>query len=160
MIYLLDTSVLVQAKDAWYPMHRFHQIWKWLELKAAKGQIKIPREILNEINVDNDPLTDWVVRNKRLLIVDEPILHLDQIYKTGYLFEEPPRLTDTQTIGNDPFLVSYCMNDITNRVVVSAEKSKPERCGKNRKIPDVCDKLGVKHCYMEQVLEDLDFVEE
>ena len=55
MLYLLDTSLLIRAKNEFYPMKRFWQVWEWLETKAMNGQIKIPREIFGELlDYDDD----------------------------------------------------------------------------------------------------------
>lgn len=46
-------------------------------------------------------------------------------------------------IGRDPFLIAYASVS-ADRVVVTKEVSKPSKQGANRKIPDVCNDLGVK----------------
>lgn len=159
MLYLLDTSLLVQAKDEFYPMQRFWQVWDWLEAKALVGQIKIPREIFNELLDYEDELAEWSKIRATILTIDEEITHLDQIYRTGYGFTSEPSEAQKLIMGMDPFLMNYCINDIQNRSVVSNETSKPSRKEQNRKIPDVCNDLGIRHLTMPLLLHELDFYE-
>lgn len=159
MLYLLDTSLLIQAKDEFYPMKRFWQVWDWLETKAINGQIKIPIEIFGELLNYNDGLSEWAKVRKAILVIDEKIAHLPQIYYTGYEFKDEPTEKQIEIMGKDPFLINYCINDIQNRTAVSNEYSKPARKEQNRKIPDVCKNLGINHINMPQLLNDLDFNE-
>lgn len=58
-----------------------------------------------------------------------------------------PDLTDVEIIeiGRDPFLIAYALAG-SDRCVVTTEVSKPGKQRQNRKIPDVCNTLGVT-CY-------------
>jgi len=67
-------------------------------------------------------------------------------------------LTDDEliTIGKDPFLIAYTLA-AQDRVVVTSEKSKPKAQRKNRRIPDVCNDLGVSWITPFQLNIKLDF---
>ena len=51
--------------------------------------------------------------------------------------------TEIENIRRDAFLVAYALAD-AERIVVTREVSKPLRTRGNTKIPDACDRLGVK----------------
>ena len=55
-----------------------------------------------------------------------------------------PDLDDSELeeIGQDPFLVAYGLAS-ADRVIVTKEISKPSKKRANRKIPDVCNSVGV-----------------
>lgn len=159
MLYLLDSSLLIRANNEFYPMHRFWQVWEWIETSAQNGQIKIPREIFSELLNYDDGLAKWAKIHEDIFIIDEEISHLSEIYNTGYGFTHEPTETQKETMGMDPFLINYCLNDIQNRIAVSNEVSKPSKRGENRKIPDVCSSLGIKYVHMSLLLQELDFIE-
>jgi len=159
MLYLLDSSLLIRANNEFYPMRRFWQVWEWIETKAKSGQIKIPIEVFSELLDYDDELAKWAKSREGIFVIDEEISHLSDIYSIGYGFSNEPTETQKETMGKDPFLINYCLNDFQNRVAVSNEVSKPSKKEQNRKIPDVCTSLGIKHVYMPLLLRELDFIE-
>jgi uncharacterized protein DUF4411 len=54
------------------------------------------------------------------------------------------------SMAGDPFLIAYALAQ-SDRVVVTKEVSKPSKLRANRKVPDVCDDVGVKW------IKDFDF---
>lgn len=60
-------------------------------------------------------------------------------------------------IGRDPFLIAYALAQPGNRTVVTVEASKPSTQRANRRIPDVCNDLGVEWCNSFQMLAALNF---
>ncbi len=59
------------------------------------------------------------------------------------LFGQTLSDSEIEKIGRDPFLVAYALAQ-SDRVVVTKEVSKPSKVRANRKVPDVCDDVGVK----------------
>jgi hypothetical protein len=55
-----------------------------------------------------------------------------------------------EKMGRDPILIAYALA-ASDRIVVTKEVSAPSKQGANRKIPDVCNSLGV------QPMKDFDF---
>lgn len=162
MIYLFDASALIRSNAHYYPMSRFYQIWDWFELKATEGYIKVPYEILQEINTDNDPLTVWTKQIRKKIEIRESVdqQQIEKILDIGYQFNGiKPNLNDLNHIGRDPFLIYYALKDIKNRTIVSFENSEPDKKRRKSKIPNVCSIMGVCHCYMKTLFEELDFQE-
>ena len=83
------------------------------------------------------------------------VSHLTKIINEGYA----PDLNEVEleTIGKDPFLISYAMADVKNRIVVTNEVSKPSKKRQNRKVPDVCDHFNIQWCNVYELLRELDF---
>jgi hypothetical protein len=143
-LYLLDANVLIQAHEDYYPVDRIPQFWTWLLDMAGLNIIKVPRVIFDEVMPPPGPLADWVKQKnvRDLMILSEPIARatVTHVLVHGYA----PDLTDVETekIAKDPFLVAAALA-APDRSVVTREVSKPRRQRANRKVPDVCNILGV-----------------
>lgn len=151
MLYLLDASVLITANHHYYPIDAVPEYWEWLAHQAAKGVVKMPFEILDEVK-DGPPeakdlLFSWLQQdeNKQVLVLQESIdpALVQHVLAQGYA----PDLTDDQIeqIGRDPFLIAYALAG-GDRCVVTVETSEPKKQRHNRKIPDVCKTLGANFC--------------
>ena len=153
MLYLLDASVLITAKDSYYPVDAVPEFWEWLEHMGRRGNVKIPLEIFEEIKEgpkrpERDLLFDWIqqAQVRQALLLDEvvdPAL-VQRAVSQGYA----PDLTDAEVdeLGRDPFLVAYGLADPARRRIVTAEASRPGKRRQNRKVPDVCRDLGLSWC--------------
>jgi hypothetical protein len=91
---------------------------------------------------NNDPLLDWLKDRLECLILEEDVdaKLVQQVVENGYA----PDLTDDEVeeIGRDPFLIAYALA-ANDRCVVTTEVSKPGKQRQNKKVPDVCNTLGV-----------------
>jgi Domain of unknown function (DUF4411) len=148
MLYLLDANILITASNSYYPIDQVPEFWTWLQHQATAGYVKIPQEIIEEIEEgrDEDPLKAWISNdeNKAALLHEETVdaTLVQQVVTTGYA----PDLTDDEVekIGRDPFLIAYALADPALRRVVTTEVSKPSAQRQNRKVPDVCASVGVE----------------
>ena len=146
MIYLFDANTLINANDFYYPFDRIPQYWDWLIHQGNNGQIKIPQEIYDEITSDSTDFDKWLKNSqtKDALILKEAVNlnYLNQVYTNGYLLPQPLKDTDLEKIAKDSFLIAYALNN-PMRTIVTKEVLKPNKVGANKKIPDVCDTLGI-----------------
>ena len=151
MIYLLDANVLITANSTYYAIDQVPEFWDWVHHQANSNRMKIPREIMEEIKAgrkDDDLLLDWLNSSdvEVSLLFDESVdvALLQQVVSIGYA----PDLRDDEIekLGRDPFLIAYALADPTNRTVVTTEVSRPSAQRSNRKVPDVCQALGVLSC--------------
>jgi hypothetical protein len=144
-LYLLDANVLIRAHEDYYPVDRIPPFWTWLLDQAHSNVIKMPRDIFDEVTPPPGPFAAWLAQKtvREALILDESISVsvIRRVLDVGYA----PDLTDVQidAIGKDPFLVASALGG-TDRVVVTVEVSKPSKQRQNRKVPDVCQRLGIK----------------
>ncbi|MCY4062695.1 MAG: DUF4411 family protein [Chloroflexi bacterium] len=171
MLYLLDTSVLIDAKNKYYPLDRIQQFWNWLVHQARAGNVKLPPQVIGEIlgpdSSDEEPLdvlAEWVIYNRTTLEwTDELSLELlTRTYSQGYE-SVPEDLTTVDPLSEpaDPFLIAYALESPENRRVVTMENlqsvgmtlPKPA----NRRIPLVCGLLGVQCINTFALIRELDF---
>ncbi len=119
--------------------------------RAKLNQIKIPREIMEEIKAghkDKDPLLDWIctpeIEDALLLEESVDVALVQRVVSVGYA--DDLRDDEVEKIGRDPFLIAYALAHPKDRVVVTTEVSRPSALRVNRKVPDVCKTVGVESC--------------
>ena len=146
MIYLLDADTLIHAKNGEHPMDQDLGFWQWLVAKAHSGEVRMPLETYDEITSREygDDLEKWGLEEREFLLLDEAYDEnlLDRVFDEGYELERND--INLEIVGADPYLISYGLADPANRTIISEEKSEPNRQGANRKVPDVCARLGVQ----------------
>lgn len=158
MMHLLDASVLITADSAFYRFDRVPEYWSWIEHHGNQDRIKIPQETYDEIVVGRGKMVDWLKKKscREALLINEPISPslIQHILDTGYA----ANLTadEIENIGKDPFLVAYAYGR-SDRCVVTAEVSRPKAQRQNRRVPDVCNGLGVSWMDDRKILDVLDF---
>lgn len=142
MLYLLDASVVITAKNAYYPIGQVPEYWSWLSHQGELGNVKIPDEILDEVLAGSnkkDPLYLWIRDSGiiQALRLDEAVA--PQLVRRAVSVGYADDLTDdeVESLGRDPFLVAYALADPENRCVVTTEVSKPRSRRQNRRLPDV-----------------------
>lgn len=158
MLYLLDANVLIDANRDYYPIGRVGEFWAWLLDRAETGQVKLPQEMYEEVGAGNDEVAQWVKAHKETLLLQEAVSGqlVDFVVSNGYASD----LTDEEiiTVGSDPFLIAYALAS-DDRVVVTTERSRPSAQRANRKVPDVCESVGViqKPINTFELIRRLDF---
>jgi len=159
MLFLLDANVLIDANRDYYPLDRIPEFWEWLQEMGARGEIKIPVEIFEEVKDGTDDLATWINQDhvRAALVLDEEadVTAVTRVVEEGYA----PDLSDDEVVGlgRDPFLVSYGLSDPGHRSIVTTETSKPTRQRANRHLPDVCRVLGVPSCHTFEMIRRLNF---
>ena len=166
MLFLLDTDVLIAAKNLYYPIDRVPQFWVWILHHASYDHIKIPTRVIDEILRGNkeDELYKWVKSNRGTLELDEEVDAHDWLETLtngyGYASTEAAQ-QDLVEQRADPFLIAHVLFDTSVRRVVTLEKvtTAPLNLPNpiNRKIPTVCDLLNVEHLDTFQLIRELDF---
>ena len=161
LLYLLDANVPIDANRDYYPIERVPEFWDWLIEMGRSGNVKIPIEIYEEIVVPRptrrDALVEFLIENRGALVLgEEPDPELvDAVTVVGY--GDDLTDVDLEKIGRDPFLIAYALADTAARRVVSNENSRPSQIGANRKIPDVCNQMGVTCLRAFDFFRELDF---
>lgn len=159
MIYLLDANVLIDAHRDYYPLSRVPEFWDWLEHHGEQGNIKVPREIWEEVTDGKGELVEWIKRDSAELALrldlELDTSNVSRVVAVGYA----PDLKDheIEKLGRDPFLMAYARAIDEDCTVVTTEVSKPSRVRANRHIPDVCDDLGIESCHTYELTRRLDF---
>lgn len=164
MVYILDANVLITAHQLYYPIDAVPEFWDWLVYQAELGNVKMPVETFDEVrdgsaDAERDQLYAWIqqeeVKQHLLLGDDADVELVRRVVEDGYA----PDLTDDELeqIGQDPFLVAHALGRLDERCVVTVEVSKPRKQRQNRRVPDVCNSLGVQWCDTFKMLRDLRF---
>jgi hypothetical protein len=143
-------NILITAHDTYYPIDAVPEYWAWLAHHCGAGNIKMPVEIYEEVLDGGNTGTQALLKGwlqeefiASVLVLDEDVDAdlVRRVIDEGYARD----LTDLEmeALGRDPFLIAYSLADSENRCVVTAETSKPSKRRQNRKVPDVCESLGV-----------------
>lgn len=144
-LYLLDANVLIRAHEDYYPIDRIPPFWLWLQQQCESDRIKMPRPIYDEVAPSTDLLGQWLRRQdvKQAIVLNEQInpMHVRDVINGGYAADLDE--VELQRLGQDPFLVASARSG-PQRVVVTRERSRPSALRANRRIPDVCDTLGIR----------------
>lgn len=163
MLYLLDANVLITASRLYYPFDVVPEYWAWLQHMAESGHVKMPVEIFEEVkdgpkDEERDPLFAWIqsAQIKKMLVLDEDVEQriVQDVVAKGYAAD----LSDDELekVGRDPFLIAHGKAQ-PNRKIVTAEVSKPRLQRANRKVPVVCNGMGVPWCTPFEMNRELGF---
>ena len=118
MIYTLDTSFFIDAKNWHMPIETEPSFQCWLISLTEKKIISIHKQVYLEITAGNDSLAKWMKDNKDVL-VDKNIA-IEQISK---VMTEVYRILDEvelEKIKKDQWAIGYAFS--TNRIVVTSER--------------------------------------
>jgi hypothetical protein len=150
---------MIRAHEDYYPIDRIPQFWIWLRGRGEDGLVKIPFEIYGEIENSTGPLHDWLTdaKTSQIMLLDMKIDRtlLNRVLTEGYA----PDLNDSEIeeIGRDPFLIGYALANPSEFTVVTKEVSAPSKRRANRKVPDVCDRFGLRCINDFGFYRELDF---
>lgn len=157
MVYLLDANALISAHNGWFALNRVPEFWLWILHHADAGTIKMPSETYGEVEGGNDDLAAWMKHadHKRVLRLTE---EADPARVQQVLAKYGDNLTEDEiiTIGQDPFLVAAALGH-ADRIVVTGEVSASSKKRAKRKVPDICDDLGVSWRSPVVLIRELDF---
>jgi len=164
MLYPLDTNVLITAHNLYYPIDGVPEFWEWIVHLAESGTLKMPLENFEEIKDGSkdghkDLLFGWIRQEqvRSALVLDEQVQAelVAGVINEGYSSD----LTDDEILqlGRDPFLIAYGLASPADRCIVTTEASKPRKLRQNRRIPDVCNTMGVTWCDTFAMLRALGF---
>lgn len=143
--YIIDTSSLVKLNKN-NPLDVFPSIWKNLENLVDNDRLIAPREVLNEINQNDDQLSGWAKKQKKMFKNPTPA----QIKIVQDILKEYPSLVDVDSkFSADPWVIALAIAMANSsqktlvtvkRIVVTEEKVR----GNQVKIPFVCGKNTIE----------------
>jgi len=149
-VYVVDSNFFIQAHRESYPLDIAFSFWNKVKQLADEGRIISIDKVKNEIYDKNDALEAWCKANlpedffKDSSQVMEAYGQVSAwaISKSAHYM--PNALNEFLDADEaDAFIVAYALADPTNRVIVTQEKSEPNR--KNKvKIPEACNALNVQ----------------
>lgn len=150
-IYVVDTNFFIQAHRYSYPLDVALSFWSKVKQIAGMGKIISIDKVKNEIYNNDDALTYWCKNNlpegffkdtKSVLDAYRQIVNWVDKKRDHY---NPNAINEFLSADEaDSWLVAFALTDVTNRVIVTYERSEPNSKSKI-KIPDVCNPVGVQY---------------
>ena len=151
MLYVLDSSALVDAWTKWYSPRVIPRFWGYLENLAQAGDATIPDAVLLELKPVDDGLYEWCRERESVIctLSTEQIQEIVKVISDGY-----PNLRNASLSGKnfaDPVVIAVAEH--FGCAVVTHEKATGNLNGP--RIPDVCRDKGIKvmqvhHLVLEQ----------
>ena len=144
-IFIIDTDAFIHAYNYDFPPDGDHAgFWDWLNDLGLTVDIVIPEKVFKEIKDGNDGLDELILTLDN--IIHQPtkgcLPNLPNVLKAyGTLTE-----TDLEIINRnaDPYVIAHAIE--LGATVVTNEVREPGRTApRNKKIPDICDCLGVNY---------------
>ena len=146
-VFLVDTSVLVEAHRRYYAHDIVPSYWRWLHNEIAQqGRIMSIIPVYQELIAGKDELAQWVAERKEYFksLTAESIGAFREVANWAQNKDQYKQTAKNEFLSvADSSLVAFAKaHDYT---VVSLEQPAPE--SKNRiLIPDACHAHGVKYC--------------
>ncbi len=148
-VYVVDSNFFIQAHRANYPLDVATSFWDKVKQLAEQQKIVSIDKVKKEIYDHQDELKTWCENNLPADFFRETtsvITSYSQVVvwansRSGhYLPTAIAEFLDADEA--DAWLVSYAHFDAANRIIVTHEKSQPDRRNKV-KIPEVCSPFNI-----------------
>jgi len=146
-VYLLDADILIRAKNTYFQFDRVPPFWGWLAHQAEIGSVWMPHEtwvkIGNKTPDQRDDLALWAIDHKDNLIIEDRSYDSrfgDVYQRYAWPNGNPSTEADIEKIGDDYALAAAALH---NGYTVVSNEIRNNSIGANKKLPNVCDELGV-----------------
>jgi hypothetical protein len=151
MGYIVDTSVLIDAKDDYYAFDLCPGFWEWLELEAEAGEVVSIEMVRKEIEGGADELTAWAKRQSRDFFkaedaaCAEAMKRVSEWVQAGDFKDAAKR---EFLAGADPHVIAYALAH--DHTVVSHEVHNAGNAQERKrvKVPTACLGLNVRCEFM------------
>jgi len=135
MVYVLDTSFIIQLHENYY-RENFVTLWKLFDEMLGAGRFTSTREVLRELEEQSDIASRWAADNNGLFAT--PTAEEGRVVASIYAvkhFQQNIELKKILTGGKnaDPFVVARAV--AVEGAVLTMEQLKPNAA----KIPNICD---------------------
>lgn len=145
MKYLVDTDVLIDAKNRHYPFDVCPAFWAWLESANADGKVHSVAKVYEEICAGKDELTTWAKQRPGFFLdPDEDVVQSMREVAAWVTSTNPQyeaAAVNAFLNAADYYLVSHA--HAHGLVVVTAEVAADTV--KKVKIPNACQGVNVKY---------------
>ncbi|MBU0756621.1 MAG: DUF4411 family protein [Nanoarchaeota archaeon] len=143
--YIIDTSSLVKLNRE-NPLDVYPSVWKKLETLVTAGRLIAPKEVFNEINQNDDQLSNWAKQQRKMFTDATPkqIELVQQILKT-----HPSLIDENRKYDADPWVIALAIEMSTStqktlvqikRIVVTEEKLR----GNRENIPFISNEMLIE----------------
>ena len=160
-VYVVDSNFFIQAHRVNYPLDVAKSFWSKVKQLSEQGKIVSIDKVKKEIFDHQDDLKKWCEKNlpeNFFKETTEVILNYRQVAVWASSRQEQYTQNAIAEFLNadeaDAWLVAYSHADITNRVIVTQEKSQPE-IRRKIKIPEACAPFDINFVDTIQMLREL-----
>ena len=151
-MYLVDSDVLIAAKNSYYAFDVVPAFWEWLARAHTAGKVFVVEKVAKEILAGADELA-WMGQQPasfRLAHGAADAPSMTKVAQWAHGAGDAQGAAATFLGAGDFFLVSQALT--LNHTVVTNEK--PEPASKKKiKIPDACNVIGVRWMNSFQMLK-------
>ena len=154
MKYILDSNVLIEAKNEYYRFSFCSGYWDWILGKNDSDTVFIIDKVKSELSRGNDELSEWIKSAPvKLTIKPSPKLTNSLALIAQWVSEKSysPAAKSVFLSSADYFIIAYAHS--LGYAVVTRERPDPNSI-RRVKIPDVCLNMGVDYISPFQLLED------
>ncbi|WP_295699134.1 DUF4411 family protein [Lapillicoccus sp.] len=142
-MYLIDSDVLIDAKNHHYGFDLVPGFWDWLAQAHVDGRVFTVAQVVDEILAGGDELSEWMDAQPNSFKLQPQASDAPSLQRVAeWAVSAPYRqgAADTFLATGDYFLVSQARS--LGYTVVTREKPAPQS-EKRIKIPDACNAVGV-----------------
>lgn len=148
MVYVLDTSFIIQLHENYY-RETFATLWEHFDEMLATGQFTSTREVKRELEDQNDAASEWAEQNGKLFTT--PTAEEGKFVAGIYAVKHFQQNIETKKIlkggkNADPFVVARAF--VVKGTVLTMEQLKPHAA----KIPNICDQFKLPCMDMRQFM--------
>lgn len=152
-MYIIDTNVLIEAKNRYYAFDLAPGFWEWLDLHHHEGTLASIEQVKSEIIRGNDKLSEWAKGHPDFFLpFDAPAVEALRGVTSWAMKEYPESAVDEFLRAADSALVAY--GAAHGHTVVTQEVGR-SGSKKRIKIPDACASFGVRHMNNFTMLHDV-----
>ena len=144
MAYLLDSNVLITAKNLYYGMDFCPGFWDWLKKAYEKEKVNSVAKVRDEIFAGDDELFDWVKSLPKAFFLQPQQSDVDALQKISSWVTTGKY--DQAAVAQFLQLADYyiCAQALTGEHTVVALEV-PSESRKRVKIPDVCLAMNIPY---------------
>ncbi len=160
-VYVIDSNFFIEAHRANYPLDVAPSFWNKVKQLAFEGKIISIDKVKKEIYQNEDALKQWCAANlPKDFFVDSSHVMVEYTQVAAWSASRTPAYLQNALAEfldadeADAHLVAFVLADKSNRVVVTQEKSEPNKINRV-KIPDACKALNVQFVNVIEMFRQL-----
>lgn len=159
-VYLIDSSVFIEAHRSYYPFDVFVGFWNSIKILANQNRIISLDKVKNEIYHNEDELKKWCENNLPKDFFKssaDSIAKYQEIAKWSKSNEHYREQAKTKFLDSDyadAFLIAYALTDADSIILATQEVGDP-LSKRSIKIPDVCNEFNIQYCNTVEMLRSL-----
>jgi hypothetical protein len=144
-VYCIDTNAIIsfikETDDEYYGKDIFGEQWKQIEELMSEGLVVAPKSVKAELEkwANSTPeLKQWL-KDRKAIFVD---VDSNQLDSAKIVLAQFDAYSKNENYANDLSVIALA--HAKNLVVITLEKKHPQMSDAKPKIPNVCERVGVK----------------